>query len=108
MRAVVGVLLVLGLLLGGTQSAASAPDDQDSQSQDAGSVRMDVRAGFDGAGRDRRRVLQNWFSPRAARAERICAFIRAHDVSRFGERAEDAAHQADQFERRIAEWIEAL
>ncbi len=51
MRAVVGVLILLGLLIGGVQSAASAPDAQDSQSQDAGSVRMDVRAGFDGAGR---------------------------------------------------------
>jgi hypothetical protein len=37
--------------MGGAQSVASAPDDQDSQSQDAGSVRMDVRAGFDGSGR---------------------------------------------------------
>src|SRR5207244_436579 len=36
--------------MGGVQSAASAPDDQDAQSA-AGSVRMDVRAGFDGAGR---------------------------------------------------------
>ena len=51
MRAVVGVLCILGLLIGGTQPAASAPNDQDTQSQDAGSVRMDVRAGFDGAGR---------------------------------------------------------
>ena len=51
MRAVAGVLLLLGLLLGGAQSVASAPDNQDQQSQDAGSVRMDVRAGFDGAGR---------------------------------------------------------
>jgi hypothetical protein len=50
-RAVVGVLLLLGLLMGGAQSVASAPDNQDDQSQDAGSVRMDVRAGFDGAGR---------------------------------------------------------
>lgn len=51
MRAVVGVLLLTGLLMGGAQSAASAPDAQDSQTQDTGSVRMDVRAGFDGAGR---------------------------------------------------------
>jgi len=50
-RAVIGVLLLLGLLIGGAQSVASAPDDQDQQSQDTGSVRMDVRAGFDGAGR---------------------------------------------------------
>ena len=50
MRAGVGVLLLLGLLVGGVQSAASAPDDQDAQST-PGSVRMDVRAGFDGAGR---------------------------------------------------------
>jgi hypothetical protein len=50
-RAVLGVLLILGLLMGGAQSVASAPDNQDDQSQDAGSVRMDVRAGFDGAGR---------------------------------------------------------
>ena len=51
MRAVVGVLLLVGLLMGGAQSVASAPDNQDDQSQDPGSVRMDVRAGFDGAGR---------------------------------------------------------
>src|SRR3989442_4266556 len=48
-RAVVGVLFFLGLLSGGVQSAASAPGDQDVPT--AGSVRMDVRAGFDGAGR---------------------------------------------------------
>src|SRR5258708_20315223 len=48
-RAVVGVLFFLGLLSGGVQSAASAPGDQDAPT--AGSVRMDVRAGFDGAGR---------------------------------------------------------
>src|SRR6266700_4907559 len=47
--AVVGVLFFLGLLSGGVQSAASAPGDQDAPT--AGSVRMDVRAGFDGAGR---------------------------------------------------------
>jgi hypothetical protein len=50
-RAVFGVLLLLGLLFGGAQSVASAPDGQDPQAQDTGSVRMDVRAGFDGAGR---------------------------------------------------------
>jgi hypothetical protein len=50
-RAVIGFLLLLGLLIGGAQSVASAPDDQDPQSQDTGSVRMDVRAGFDGSGR---------------------------------------------------------
>lgn len=49
MRAVVGVLLLVGLLLGGVQSATSAPEEQDTPN--AGSVRMDVRAGFDGAGR---------------------------------------------------------
>src|SRR6476646_5466128 len=48
-RAVVGVLFLLGLLSGGVQSAASAPEGQDAPL--AGSVRMDVRAGFDGAGR---------------------------------------------------------
>src|SRR5919205_819480 len=48
MRNVVAVLLLASLLIGGAQSAASAPDDQaDTPSQ----VRMDVRAGFDGAGR---------------------------------------------------------
>src|SRR6266516_1511011 len=36
--------------MGGVRSAAYAPDDQDTQST-PGSVRMDVRAGFDGAGR---------------------------------------------------------
>src|SRR5438067_13734381 len=48
-RAVFGVLLLLGLLAGGVQSAASAPEGQEAPT--AGSVRMDVRAGFDGAGR---------------------------------------------------------
>src|ERR1700704_852249 len=48
-RAVVGVLFFLGLLSGGAQSARSAPDAQDVAT--IGSVRMDVRAGFDGAGR---------------------------------------------------------
>src|SRR6266566_506733 len=48
-RAVLGVLLFLGLLSGGVESAASAPGDQDAPT--AGSVRMDVRAGFDGSGR---------------------------------------------------------
>src|SRR5919205_2978132 len=48
MRNVVAVLLLASLLIGGAQTAASAPDDQaDTPSQ----VRMDVRAGFDGAGR---------------------------------------------------------
>ncbi len=50
-RAAVGVLFLVGLLIGGTHSVASAQDAQDQQSQDSGSVRMDVRAGFDGAGR---------------------------------------------------------
>src|SRR3984893_3353820 len=49
-RAVVGVLLLSSLLFGGVQSAASAPVAQDPPTA-AGSVRMDVRAGFDGAGR---------------------------------------------------------
>lgn len=49
-RAVFGVLLMLGLLLGGTGSVASAPDPQET-APSSGSVRMDVRAGFDGAGR---------------------------------------------------------
>jgi hypothetical protein len=45
-RAVLGVLVLLVLLMGGVQPAASAQD-----APAAGSVRMDVRAGFDGAGR---------------------------------------------------------
>ncbi|HEV7662507.1 MAG TPA: hypothetical protein VGQ62_03135 [Chloroflexota bacterium] len=49
MRAVLGVLLLLGFLIGGVQTAASAPGDQEAPA--TGSVRMDVRAGFDGAGR---------------------------------------------------------
>src|SRR5918911_2720289 len=49
-RSLVAVLLLLTLLSGGVQSAASAPDDGQ-ESPPAGSVRMDVRAGFDGAGR---------------------------------------------------------
>ena len=49
MRAVVGVLVLFGLLVGGVQSVASAPDAQGTPT--IPSVRMDVRAGFDGAGR---------------------------------------------------------
>jgi hypothetical protein len=48
-RAILRVLLLSGLLLGGAQQAVSAPGEQDTPP--AGSVRMDVRAGFDGAGR---------------------------------------------------------
>jgi hypothetical protein len=47
--AVVGILLISGLLAGGAQPVASAQDDPSAPA--AGSVRMDVRAGFDGAGR---------------------------------------------------------
>ena len=49
MRAIVAVLLLSGLLIGGVPEAASAQDQPDTAT--AGSVRMDVRAGFDGAGR---------------------------------------------------------
>ncbi|MDQ6672097.1 MAG: hypothetical protein M3069_15370 [Chloroflexota bacterium] len=49
MRAVVGLLLLSGLLCGGVQTAASAPEAQEAPT--APSVRMDVRAGFDGSGR---------------------------------------------------------
>lgn len=48
-RGVLGVLLLSGLLFGGVQTVASAPDAQDAPT--ASTVRMDVRAGFDGAGR---------------------------------------------------------
>src|SRR5438552_30026 len=48
-RPLVAVLLLGSLLLGGVQQAASAPGDQDTPSPS--SVRMDVRAGYDGAGR---------------------------------------------------------
>src|SRR5215471_18426889 len=48
-RAIVAVLLLSGLLIGGVPPAASAQDQPDTAT--AGSVRMDVRAGFDGAGR---------------------------------------------------------
>ncbi|MBV9545602.1 MAG: hypothetical protein JOY61_14620 [Chloroflexi bacterium] len=56
MRIVVAVLLLLTLLSGGVQNIASAQSNDptaspDAQQQSAGSVRMDVRAGFDGAGR---------------------------------------------------------
>src|SRR5579859_896372 len=49
-RGVVGVLLLSGFLLGGVQTVASAPDAQQ-DAPTASTVRMDVRAGFDGAGR---------------------------------------------------------
>ena len=48
MQKLVAVLLLSTLLLGGPQSAASAPGDQ---GETPSQVRMDVRAGFDGAGR---------------------------------------------------------
>src|SRR6266545_1426785 len=48
-RQSVAVLLLITLLLGGVQQAASAPDEQDAPNPS--SVRMDVRAGFDGSGR---------------------------------------------------------
>src|SRR5215831_9847159 len=48
-RPPLAILLLLALLLGGVQQAASAPDEQDMPN--ASSVRMDVRAGFDGSGR---------------------------------------------------------
>src|SRR3954464_6719912 len=48
-RPLVAVLLVAGLLFGGSEQVASAPDQQDLPN--ASSVRMDVRAGFDGSGR---------------------------------------------------------
>src|SRR6202022_4678976 len=48
-RAVLGLLLLTGFLFGGVQTVASAPQAQDAPT--AASVRMDVRAGFDGAGR---------------------------------------------------------
>src|SRR5262249_34737082 len=50
-RALAAGLLLLTLLTGGVQPAASAPDEQGQDTSAAGSVRMDVRAGFDGAGR---------------------------------------------------------
>ena len=49
MRPLVAVLLLAGLLFGGSEQAASAPNEQDLPN--ASSVRMDVRAGFDGSGR---------------------------------------------------------
>src|SRR3982075_1901906 len=48
-RPVIAVLLLCSIWVGGVQSVASAPAGQDAPP--AGSVRMDVRAGFDGAGR---------------------------------------------------------
>jgi hypothetical protein len=49
-RPLVAVILISGLLFaGGAQPVASAPDGQDTANPSA--VRMDVRAGFDGAGR---------------------------------------------------------
>ena len=48
-RQSVAFLLLITLLLGGVQQVASAPDEQDAPSPS--SVRMDVRAGFDGSGR---------------------------------------------------------
>ena len=50
MRAVFAVLLLSGLLLGGVPPVAFGPRPRGDAST-AGSVRMDVRAGFDGSGR---------------------------------------------------------
>src|ERR1700689_5985679 len=66
------------------------------------------RAGRVRAGGHRRRELQNWFSPRTARPQRLRAFVRAHDVPRFRERSQDAAHQVDQFQRWPAERLDPL
>src|ERR1700738_5270075 len=55
------------------------------------------RPGLHRSGSHRRRVLQNWISPRASGPQRFRAFIRAHDVSRLRKRPQDAAHQAHQF-----------
>ncbi len=41
-----------------------------------------------------------------AGSQRIRAPFRAHDVSRIGKCAEDAAHQADQFQWRLAKRID--
>src|SRR5436190_23280988 len=48
-RPFVAVLMLAGLLFGGSEQVASAPNEQDLPN--ASSVRMDVRAGFDGSGR---------------------------------------------------------
>jgi len=56
------------------------------------------RAGYHGAGGYRGRVLQNRIPPRARGRSGVCASVRTHDVSRLRERAEDATHQAGQFQ----------
>src|SRR5258706_1183815 len=66
------------------------------------------RAGYHGAGGYRGRVLQNRIPPRAAGAQRVCASVRTHDVSGLRERAEDATHQAGQFQWRRAERLDEL
>ena len=55
------------------------------------------------AGRHRRRLLSNRFSPRAARPQRLRPSFRAHDVPGFGKRRQDGAHSPDQFLRRHAQ-----
>src|ERR1700682_5060221 len=55
----------------------------------------------------RRRLLQNWISPRASGSQWLRAFIRAHDVSRLRQRPQDAAHKAHQFQRWRAQRIHA-
>src|ERR1700739_3812369 len=51
-------------------------------------------------------VLQDRVSTGTAGAKRLCPLVRAHDVPGLRERAEDAAYQADQFERRSVEWVD--
>src|SRR5687767_15026024 len=50
-RSVVAAVLIFATLLGSVQKAASAPENQVPGEFAPNSVRMDVRAGFDGAGR---------------------------------------------------------
>jgi hypothetical protein len=60
-------------------------------------------AGYGRAGRNRRRLLQDRFPPGAPGAQRLCAPVRTHDVPGLRKRPQNAAHQADQFERRSLE-----
>src|ERR1700694_3194575 len=66
------------------------------------------RTGYHGAGGYRGRVLQNRIPARAAGAQRVCAPVRTHDVSRLRQRAEDATHQAGQFQWRGVERLNEL
>src|SRR5260370_2133698 len=82
--------------------------DWDGKHQTGEWITRGGRARYHGAGGYRGRLLQNRVPARAAGAQRVRAPVRTHDVSGLRECAEDATHQAGQFQRRRAERLDEL